>query len=233
MHQPPPAWVGVMASDSAHHQERVQGLHPPSCVSHQSEPNAPRRTSSTTTTIEHQSQSRHMRSLPVQEVRQSTRQICTVPSMPDQVEVERSPRKVAASWTKRTLFAIATFATTIFGNDRKLQCHLQQRRHVQATSKAKAKATPGPTSNTSAAPQTQWTSFDDMELHMDHLTEEEEQVEVMQIMIQESPIRALQMGNSQLDVERLGPTTQATRRIVRGWSCRQIRSDGTDSSSWE
>ena len=32
---------------------------------------------------------------------------------------------------------------------------------------------------------------------------------------------------------RLGPTTQATRRIVRGWSCRQIRSDGTDSSSWE
>ena len=110
--------VGVMASDSAHHQERVQGLHPPSCVSHQSEPNAPRRTSSTTTTSEHQSQSRHMRSLPVQEVRQSTRQICTVPSMPDQVEVERSPRKVAASWTKRTLFAIATFATTIFGNDR-------------------------------------------------------------------------------------------------------------------
>ncbi|CAL1128378.1 unnamed protein product [Cladocopium goreaui] len=62
-----------------------------------------------------------------------------------------------------------------------------------ATSEAKAKATPGPTSNTSAAPQTQWTSFDDMELHMDHLTEEE-QVEVMQIMIQESPIRALQMG---------------------------------------
>ena len=58
----------------------------------------------------------NMRASSVPKVRQPTRSVCTMPDLRDQVEVESNRGTVGSTWPARVFLALATIASTMFGN---------------------------------------------------------------------------------------------------------------------
>ena len=88
---------------------------------------APRRASRTTTPFGAEGESRNVQPCQMQEVRQCTREVRNMPPMRNEMDLEQGPQQMGGSshergaegWIKRLLFALAAFASTFLGNNRK------------------------------------------------------------------------------------------------------------------
>ena len=94
----------------------------------QSGVDAPRCSTSTTTTLGAEGKSRNVQSCQMQEVRQCTREVGNMPPMRNEVDLEQGAQQMGGSsherggesWIKRSLFALAAFASTFLGNNSEL-----------------------------------------------------------------------------------------------------------------
>lgn len=147
------------------------------------------------TSSEHPQEVRTLQARADPQVRQCTRPFQPVHGVRSGFQMGQSRREVgSASWAKRALFAIATLASTFFGN------HYDQG-HFESPPSFLEELTGSPsglhhqvikqeTPPTVAPGSTPiWTTFNMDSLIMDHLNEQE-QLEVFQIVQQESPLDA-------------------------------------------